>query len=119
MSIKQLKCADEFMFDNECVTFSSPHLSDDQCDILSQAATVKSYLLSDKRLVVIELSFTCNVFNILFDEYDSWAFSPMNINITYSLHNKISKVIHMQDMMLRSRIVKDHVVTLVFVSSYE
>lgn len=97
------------------VQFRSEHLSNKQTTILSSNTNIVSYTITDShKIVVLQLPFVCSVFSVLFDDYDSWAHFPINVNVIYySLDGNISKVMHISNMLLKSRTVKDHIVTLV------
>lgn len=110
--ILELEC-----FDNSTVgiQFKSEYLSNKQITILSSNTSIVSYTITDScKTVILQLPFICSVFSVLFDDYDSWAHFPINISIIYySLDDSISKVMHISNMLIKSRTIKDHIVTLV------
>lgn len=100
---------------NAEVKFTSNCLTDRQAQILElNISEILSYTISNEHNTInLKLVFNNSVFSVLFDEYDSWAYSPINVSLVYySPDGNISHVLHISNMFVKSRTVKDMYVTL-------
>lgn len=101
------------------IRFKSDFLTDKQAVVLSSNSHIISYTITDSyKAITLQLPFNGQVFSALFDEYDSWAYLPLSLNIAYCSCGSISQAIHISNMMVKSCTIKNNNVILVLISEH-